>query len=365
MPKIVFIINSISSQRCIKRVEEFIAHGYAVEVYGFSRKMEMYSKPKHFSIEVIGEFDNSMSFIKRIPILRKGIRKVLQKYRYDKDVVYYLFQLDVALVFKMIDRGNRYIYEESDLAHTYIANNIVRRILEFVDKQIIRKSLLTVFTSEGFLMYHYGKSVPTNVCIIANRLTPLVETMEKVAKRSSEGKLKIGFVGVPRFKSVVNFARTFCSNFPDYEFHIYGEVKGVQEGNFSVLRKFSNCFFHGAFRNPDDLPVIYSNLDLVLSTYDVEYENVRYAEPNKMYESIYFETPIIVSHGTFLEKKVKELGIGYCVDPMNEQAIVELVNEITCESLQSKIQCCKAIDKRKCLNLNEGFFAKLEQLLPA
>ena len=35
--------------------------------------------------------------------------------------------------------------------------------------------------------------------------------------------------------------------------------------------------------------------DMVVATYDVTIENVRYAEPNKIYEAIFFETPIILS----------------------------------------------------------------------
>ena len=64
--KIVFIINSISAQRCIKRVEEFIANGYEVDVYGFSRKMAVPLEPKNFRLNVIGTFENAMPFAKRL-----------------------------------------------------------------------------------------------------------------------------------------------------------------------------------------------------------------------------------------------------------------------------------------------------------
>lgn len=363
MSKIVFIINSISAQRCIKRVEEFIAHGYEVEAYGFSRRLEMHSQPKHFSLEVIGEYDNSLSFPKRVPIMKRGIRKVLQRHEKEKNTVYYLFQLDVALVFKMLTRSNRYIYEESDLMHTYIGNGVVRGVLEVIDKWIIKKSLMSVFTSEGFLMYHYGEKRPDNIWVIANRLNPDIEKVSKHEKTMEKGKLRIGFVGFPRYNSVISFARIICKNFPQCEFHVYGELKGRYEKDFEALRHFPNCFLHGAFLNPDDLPLIYSEIDVVLSTYDVEYENVRYAEPNKMYEAIYFETPIIVSEGTFLETKVKKLGIGYSVNPMDEEAVVLLLKGMTGESLVDRMKNCMAIEKKECLNINEDFFKRIEKLL--
>lgn len=357
--KIVFIINSISAQRCIKRVEEFIAHGYEVEAYGFDRKKAMRNKPKHFSLELIGEYDSSVSYLKRIPILKRGIRKVLLKHKNDKDIIYYLFQLDVALAFKMLTRSDRYLFEESDLMHTYIRSQIVCKALETIDKWVIKHSLISVFTSEGFLNYHYGSNRPNNVCVITNRLNMEIENVEKIAKSNGGEKLRIGFVGNPRYKSIINFITVFCENFPRYEFHIYGEVKGRYESDFELLRQYSNCYFHGAFKNPNDLPKIYSEIDVVLSTYDAEYINVRYAEPNKLYEAIYFETPIIVSKGTFLEMRVRELGIGYSVNPLDMKDVFLLIENINKDSLESKINACRLIEKEKCLNINEAFFSKL------
>ena len=364
--KIVFIINSISAQRCIKRIEEFVDHGFDVAVYGFSRKMEIHRQSEHFSIEKIGEYPNSLSFVKRLPILAKGIKYVLKKHRGEKDILFYLFQLDVALVYYMCSLGNlnRYIFEESDLMHTYISNKFIRDILEWTDKRIIKKSLLSVFTSEGFLKYHFGDKFPNNTLLITNRLSLNILNLKYLPKKKvANGKLRIGFVGFPRYKSIISFAYFFCKNFPNYEFHVYGEIASKYQKQFEQLSKLSNCYFHGSFTNPIDLPIIYSNIDIVLSTYDVEYENVRYAEPNKIYESIYFETPIIVSKGTFLADKVASFNIGFSVDPLKEIEVVNLIKSITKDLLEEKVLSCKRIDKKSCLNINEYLFGVLNDNL--
>ena len=361
--KIIFIINSISAQRCIKRVEEFVSHGYEVEVYGFNREKGMYTKPKHFSVELIGEYDDTLSYFQRIPILKKGIKFVMNKHRHDEDVIYYLFQLDIALVFKLLTYNCKYLFEESDLMHTYINNPFIRNSLEFIDKWIIKHSVLSIFTSEGFLLYHYANKRPNNVCVITNRLNSEIIKIEKKEKHIESGKLRIGFVGNPRYNSIINFIRVFCHNFPQYELHIYGEIKGRYKNNFETLHQFHNCHFHGQFKNPEDLPSIYSEIDLVLSTYDAEYINVRYAEPNKLYEAIYFETPIIVSEGTFLSDKVKKMGVGYSVDPLNEQSIINLIKNIDKDSIRDKEIACKRIEKEICININDDFFNQLHEIL--
>lgn len=361
--KIVFIINIVSAQRCIKRIEEFVTYGYEVEVYGFSRKKEMHAKPKHFSVELIGEYDDALPYFQRMPILKRGIQSVLNKHRHENDVVYYLFQLDVALAFKLLTLNRKYLFEESDIMHTYINNFLLRNTLEIIDKWIIKHSLLSIFTSEGFLLYHYGLKRPDNVYVITNRLNSEIVNIEKKEKHTESGKLRIGFVGSPRYDSIANFIKVACTNFPQYELHIYGEIKGRYKNNFEVLHQFPNCHFHGAFKNPDDLPSIYAEIDLVLSTYDTEYINVRYAEPNKLYEAIYFETPIIVSKDTFLSDKVKKLGIGYSVDPKSEKDIINLIKSIDRTSLEDKEKACRLIEKEKCINVNDDFFNQLCNIL--
>lgn len=62
-PKIVFIINSITQPRCLKRVQEFIDHGYEVAVYGFERKGNNIAKSTLFPVHSLGEIDNKTPYI--------------------------------------------------------------------------------------------------------------------------------------------------------------------------------------------------------------------------------------------------------------------------------------------------------------
>ena len=77
-----------------------------------------------------------------------------------------------------------YIYEECDLVHTYIGNHFVRSVLEMIDKWLIRKALISIFTSEGFLIYHFGNKKPKNSYVLANKLNTDILTVPKVEKKS-------------------------------------------------------------------------------------------------------------------------------------------------------------------------------------
>lgn len=360
MKKIVFVVNALHMQRCIKRIDEIAEIGHTVEAYGFDRGVDVRKRPLSCNIEVIGRINNSTGYVKRLSTIYNGIKRVLESTK-DEDVVYYLFGLDNAMFF-MLQSRKQFIYEESDLVHTYMKSGIARRFFEWVDKKAIKKALLAVFTSEGFIRYHFGTHKPKNSIVIANRLPLTVEELPKADKKVFDIKhLSIGFVGFIRFKSIFNFSRVLCQKFPHHEFHFYGTIDNDNDRRlFEPLKAYTNCHFHGVFQHPNDLPSIYAQLDLVLSTYDVENENVRYAEPNKIYEAIYYKTPIIVSSGTYLAEKVNELGIGYDIDAMDDKSVVNFISGLSKESIKEKQAAIDKIDPQNALNINNDFYNALK-----
>lgn len=359
MAKIVFIVNSLQNQRCIKRINEFIASGADVEVYAYTRQEESYSNYS-FPLKVLGVIERQGSYAHRFPLLYKSIKKAIRDRKETATDIYYLFGLDIAMVFRLLNRRNRFVYEESDLVHTYVGNGLLRNILDNIDKRIIKDSYRTVFTSEGFAEYHFGSKWPENVVIIPNKLNPSIFKLNyNITKIQSEDTVKIGFVGKPRFKSVISFAKTLCSISDKFEFHIYGGPILEEVDGFKQLEQYKNYFYHGPFKNPDDLPEIYSSIDIVLSTYDVEFENVKYAEPNKIYEAMFFNTPIIVSTGTFLAKKVVKLGVGFALDPLNNREVKHFLEDLTHQELKEKVKNCRRVDKKELIDSNSTFIHHL------
>lgn len=354
--KIIFIVPALSNSHFKNRLLEFHERGLDIEVYGFLRAGQKEPEGLPYKFESLGTIKNK-SYKERLNVYIRSFRALGKKYMKQK-VIFYLFDLDIAAFFHYINPGFKYIYDECDLVHTYLKRG--KSFMEWVDKRIIRKSLITVTTSQGFIDYHFGEKCPENVVLVENKLNPDILKCKTIGhKPFSKDKIEIGFVGAPRFDSVYNFIDVFCKNFPDGIFHVFG---GPVKPQFEPLKKYPNCIFHGFFKNPVDLPDIYAKLDVVVATYDAKYENVRYAEPNKIYESIYFETPIVVSTGTFLAEKVKRLGIGYDIDAMNDDEIIGFVSNLSEAGLQEKKMNAKKIDKKETLNINEDLFKKLDNI---
>lgn len=355
---IVFILNSYGKSRYDKRVEEFIRAGYDIEVYAFKRfEGDLYKSS--FPVEIIGHFDNTVSYYRRNQLIFKAVKQLLRNHKKQR-VLYYLFGLDVALSFYLIHNNEPYVYEEGDLVHTYMHNTFLRNTLEFFDKKIIRRSKLTVFTSEGFPKYHFCEDIDNSV-IVPNKISKKILELHKVEKNHvvDINHLSIGFVGAPRFEKVLSFLDVACRCFPQHKFHIFG---GPVPDDFTKLEAYTNMTFHGPFKTPEDLPNIYSNLDLVLSTYDTDSDNVRYAEPNKLYEAIYFETPIIVSQGTFLGEKVNRLGIGYELD-VTDANVIDFFNKLTLDVINRAISNIKRIPKEFAINDGSELFSRINKVM--
>ncbi len=361
--KIVFILASDANTNNIKRIEEFVEHGYQVEVYSFKRR-ETSNATNKAKINIIGTISNDLPYLNRLRIIRKGIKTVLWKTKQEK-CVYYLIRNDVAIFFYLMSRKD-FIFEEADMTHVNFKNSLVRTIFEALIKRIIKKSKASVFRSEGFVRYHFrNASVPANVFVIPNKLHKKALGFPVCQEHDLDANhLRFAFVGGIRYNSIFTFVKVLLDNFENHEFHFYGDfVSEKTEEKFSDLKKYKNCFFHGRFKSPDDLPRIYSQIDLLLSTYDVDCANVKYAEPNKLYESIYFRVPIIVSAGTFLAEKVSNLGAGFSVDVNNQADVVSFIKGLDENTLASRHQMLEQIPREACVSNNKVFFERISKIL--
>ena len=327
--RIIYFILGAQDPRCYKRIQEFIDRNYEVKIFSFERKS---IRPVNkLPTEYIGSFSNTTPYIQRIYMYFCSMWRLFRKYG-GKNELWYYFGLPTCMFAFIFNRKGRYILEESDMSHLNLKSKMVRTILEYINIFLIKKSLVSVFTSEGFIDFHFpDKSKrPDNLVLMPNKLNPNITQLKAVEKKTTNlSRIRFGFVGFLRYQTVFNVSDVISKNFPYHEFHFYGIPDSKKNRElFDQLKSRNNVFFHGPFKNPEDLPEIYSNIDIVVSTYDTTSINVLYAEPNKLYESIYFRTPIIVSEKTFLATQVSKYKSGYIVNPFCEEQIVLLIKKI-------------------------------------
>ncbi len=345
-----FIVNSANDAHSISRIREFEAHGYMVKAYGFLREGEMKTSSP---ITLLGQFQNTLSYHKRIGIYYNGLRRLFQQVESDHNTLWYYLGLDVAMFATWMNPNKQYIYEECDLTQTYIGNKFLRTALEYIDKRIIRRSLRTLLTSEGFIHYHFktGKA-PNNILLAPNLLSRNITNYPYTPSSHSfdPSHIRFAFVGGMRYHALLSVASLIAKRFPEHEFHFYGYIAPKFET--SQLPQGKNIFYHGPFKSPDNLPAIYDHVDVLVATYDTDEENVMYAEPNKLYEAIYFRKPIIVSRGTFLQQKVERMGIGFGVNAFDGHDVAAMTSNMA-HSYKAQVARLEAIPRDSVLETGE------------
>ena len=351
--KVVFIVPQLSQPRCIKRVQVFCEYGYEVEVYGYdnglySRNIETYPCPVH-SVAVEGRKSKLRSINRNIRLVKEA-----SKHMKKEDLVY-IFGIELAGYYKLCGRNNAYLYEQADLNYTKLSNNFLVSVFKKIDKYLISSSYRTVLTSMGFLEYLYGaKPYPSNIVLLENRLNNELRDFYVQKHTIDVNSIRFAFIGAVRYpRTILTFAKVIAEHYPNHQFHFYGEGHSSPLAKELCEKYPANLFYHGGFTNPDDLPQIYSEVDLNVVCYDPVSMNVRIAEPNKLYESVFFKVPLIVSSGTFLERRVKEMGVGYSIDCTDEHSIQVFINSLTndeiakCQMTMEKIPCAMLFDNTR------------------
>ncbi len=341
--KIVFLQAALRNSHFIKRVLSLRDGGFDIKVYGFERDNENANFfPKDISVEIIGYMTNGKNYLSRLSTLQQGLNKVFIE---NPDAIFYATTFDIGFFCWKANRP--YIYEISDFVYVNFPV-ILHPIFRFFDRILVKKSKATVLTSEGFHQYLFKRNnIAPNILFLPNKLNKQVENIKRESLQTeNEKSLNFSFIGLYRYpNTILRFARIIGEYFPYYTFHFWGN--GELKNEIQALTyKYPNIIEHGPFKNPDDLPTIYAKTDLVIACYDTSTINERIAEPNKLYEALFFCKPIIVSKHTYLAEKVELLQCGYAIDPFNDEAIVTFIKQISKEKLKAISQHISRIDSK-------------------
>ena len=260
----------------------------------------------------------------------------------------------------------RYVYEISDLMELTIKNKLLSKLLVWMNRRIVKHSLLSVYTSEGFVDFLHPKGTDTEKTVVMpNKLNAHCKSLPLAKEKTMDIQhLRFGFAGAIRTETMYNLIKVIGEG-GKHEVHLYGIFTDENNGRYSIrslVDQYQNVFYHGPFKNPEDLPEIYSHIDIVLCYY-LPSKNDLYLEPNKLYEVIYYNCPIIVADGTFVGRKVKQLNVGYTIDQGDAASLKAFVNSIHQSDFDEKVAAIKAIDKEECIDCPEFLFDRLRPIL--
>jgi len=269
------------------------------------------------------------------------LKKAMNKLKKINPDIIHCGNLDMlffAVIYKRISKRKvKIVYEIGDLNKRTYNNSIrldkvvVRKILIYLEKEMCKYVDRLVISTPYFWDQYYKNFVKReNVFLFPNM--PEKAIFDRV-KESNSKILTIGFIGRIRYYNQIKMLLETVdeinkrNNKLTYSVLIAG-VGPESDKLLNDLKKFNFIDYYGAYNYDKEIAEIYSKVDIVYSVYDSSNLNVRVAIPNRLYEAIVSERPIIVAKDTKLAEFVIENKIGFAVNSDNNQDLRELLTGI-------------------------------------
>lgn len=208
--------------------------------------------------------------------------------------------------------GLKLVYDEHDLFYMYFANRkglINKMAYHFiinVEKIFLKKVDTHIVVTPKMVKMYEGKS--QNVVIVNN--APYKELFNNIEKTPSK-KIRIGFIGSVRYfeemRALINASQKYKDS---VEVVINGGGIALEQLK-DYCSDFNNVTITGAY-SIKDLEKLYQNIDVTYAFYPGKTSEV--SMPNKFYESVITETPIIANESTEFGEEVKKHKLGYSIN---------------------------------------------------
>jgi len=336
MPKkeILFLLSHQPNPRFVKQIKFLSKQNNISIIYYHRDYMKDLSSEYSDNVvlnESLGAIKNG-NYIKRIVYYFKSfkqLKNILKQNTFDTLIVNNIDTLALFKISSLFQKNNtQSIMEISDLrSHTYIYSlkskimrSIERFMFKFVDKLIV--------TSPKFYEMYYSKIFKDKYFLLENK--PLSNMIPKRLKKIKNKKIVIGIVGLLLQGKPYKTLFETIKDDDRFEVHIYG--KGIFEDLVRAYAdKHENIKFFGEYNFFKDSAKIYSTLDILYMPYDTTNDslNNKIALPNKLYEAMYFQVPIITSKDTYLGELVEKYSIGETVKCCNNTELSESIINVS------------------------------------
>lgn len=329
--KAVVLIGFLPNPRIYKRIELEKTLYDEVHLICWDRGSNMLAAPVEdgYRVHCI-KIDASKDPLKRLVPYKQFSEQasaLLEEIKPDLVHVQGLDMLKIACKYKK-KYGTRVIYEVADLHRLLVdkQKNPVRHVAQFYlkreDKSLTKHIDLLITTSRKYSERYFDAFVPKEKTFYFPNV-PNLKVFEGYQKKKKTDRLTVGYIGGVRYKKQI--------------FNLLDAVKscdmGLMLAGFEqepvevepLCRNYRYGEWVGRFDFSTQVKSLYEKCDIMYSVYDADMANVRVAIPNKLYEAVYCEMPLIVAKGTYLEEIVTEWGVGVGVDHRDSAELTKVL----------------------------------------
>ena len=310
----------INDSRITKEAKTLQDAGYDVKILGWDRDGFFQSNGNNENLKNIeiklytkkSKYGSGIKNIFKLLSFEIWLLKNLCKNKNNIDIIHSC-DLDTAIPAKKISKkyNKKLVY---DIFDYYVDSHYVPRSL----KRMIEKQEINIINSADLVILcteerkrQIQKANPKKCIVIYN--TPDIENynLDRKIIKSSSNKIKLAYVGILQENRLLKEIGETIKKYPDIELHIGGF--GEYEEYFEELSKeYSNVFYYGRMKYEDVL-CLEKDCDILFATYNPVIANHRYSAPNKLYEAMALNKPIIVCKNTGIDRIVEQENSGYVI----------------------------------------------------
>lgn len=213
------------------------------------------------------------------------------------------------------------IYENLDMPS---GGRFVFNIIRYLERISLKKTDAISYASRFYLPYYtrfHGQHFVLENKVPEFMAIPIEHTTQE------DKKLFIAFNGGLRYAEIFKNLFEAVNGLDNVSLDIYGGDSGEEEVIKKYAEGINNITFHGPYKY-EEIPAIYSKMDIVWAVYPSNDFNVKHAISNKYHESIFYGVPGIYAKDTLLGELADSNKTGYQVDGYSVECIRDLIIKI-------------------------------------
>lgn len=368
MKKVAIVISHIPNPRILKRVKALENDFNITLIYwdrGQKEKESFEIDAKHNVIKINLNAPQGNPAKRIVPLIKYTV-KVIKVLKNKKPTIIHAANMDmlmIAVMYKQIyNKKTKIVYEVADLPkYSFIQKtdslkSFIARILQVIEKKMTTKISKIVLSSPYFWDNYFSRFIDKDKYLFIPN-APSKKLFNKYVKKNKD-IFTIGYIGsiryVDQLKMLIDAVDELRNNI---EVFIAGSGPGYKEiFEYSKGKDFVKIY--GPYNYEKEIVNLYEKVDCTYSVYNVELENVKIALPNRLYESIVCEIPIIGAKGTKLGKFIEEKEIGVSINYNDKEELKKQLVEMASyeEKLNVYQENCKRIKENYYYENNSGKF---------
>ena len=332
--RVLAILHTLGQPRLAKRLDNLEAKDFELSAVAFARDYHSGRLPK-CPTTVVGHAHQGR-YLQRLTSILRAIPKVRRAIG-GADAIY-AFSPDMAML-AVLSRGFRkvpIVLEVGDITPIQTATGWRGRLFRTLDRFITKRCQLIVSTTPRFIDEFYRKwlKVETPAIVLENKVEQSYAEAVRSGRiprppaRTETQKIRIGYFGALGCHWTMEVLTSLASRHGDRFEVLLGGFAWPWLGLEDYRRRAPSMEHFGEYKSPNDLPNLYGAVDLTWGCYQPiapEDWNLRWARPNRFYESCTFGVPLVSRAGSCDAVDVERFGIGLIVSSENPEETADFV----------------------------------------